>query len=299
MNTADQIIEHLYDHDRWWSMEELAQTADITAARIDRALAELGSRGHKLEFHPQRGIRLGRPPALDSWLIERDLGTSRVGRHILCFTSVDSTNDTAAGATRQSGSDGLVVLAEAQKGGRGRHGRRWLSPPGANILMSILLKDPKSVLVQESLTVAAGLAVAEGIEASLPHGIICHLKWPNDVLLDGRKVAGILVERRQAGRGANFVIGIGINVNAHPAATDGAVQATSLSAALAEQLDRIPTIRSVLRKLDDWVELLSTAAGAAQAVQKLRGLGQPLRDAQPAPRHPRRPPSAFRSHRGY
>lgn len=270
MHTPDQVIEHLYDHDRWWSLEELAAATGVGVLQIDRALGELGKRGHRLEFHPARGIRLGRPPALDNWLIERDLGTARIGRHILCFPAVDSTNDTALQAARQAGSDGLVVLAEAQRQGRGRRGRHWLSPPGANILMSTLVKDPRAALVHESVTVAAGLAVAEGIEQALPHGVTCQLKWPNDVLLEGRKFAGILVEHRQLARGANWVIGIGINVNAHPPRSELASPATSLAAAVSEQLDRIPIARAVLRRLDAWVVLLSSASGAAAAVRKIR-----------------------------
>ena len=270
MPITNQILENLYDHDRWWSLEELARVAGVGAIQIDRALGELGKRGHRLEFHPARGIRLGRPPALDNQLIERDLGTVRIGRHVLCFPAVDSTNDTAFQAARQAGSDGLVVLAEAQKQGRGRRGRHWLSPPGANILMSALVKDPRVALVHESLTVAAGLAVAEGIEQALPHGVMCRLKWPNDVLLEGRKFAGILVERHPAGRGANWVIGMGINVNAQPPRSDLALPATSLAAAVGEQLDRIPIARAVLRRLDAWVLLLSSAAGAAAAVAKIR-----------------------------
>ena len=268
MHTPDRVIERLYDHDRWWSMEELAGDVGAGAVAMDRALAELGRRGHRLEFHPARGIRLGRPPALDAWLIERDLGTSRVGKHVLCFPVVDSTNDTAAKAARQSDSDGLVVLAEAQRDGRGRRGRPWLSPPGANVLMSVLLKDPRGVLVHEAVTVAAGLAVAEGIEHALPHTVACRLKWPNDVLLDAGKVAGILVERRQLQRTAHLIIGIGINVNAHPPRADLTAAAASLAAALGEQLDRIPIVRSVLRRLDAWIALLSHTP--ATAVERIR-----------------------------
>ena len=268
MKTPDRIIALLYDRDRWWSLDDLAATAGVGAVRLDRAMAELKRRGHQMEFSPTAGIRLQRPPALDAGLIERGLNTHRVGRHVLCFPVVDSTNDTAAAATRQRGSDGLAVLAEAQRAGRGRRGRHWLSPPGANVLMSVLLKDPRGRLSAEAITIAAGLAVAEGLEKAVGATLNCRLKWPNDVLLDGKKLAGVLIERRRAGRGSCLVIGMGVNVNAHPPASRVKTPAISLAEHLGELTDRIPLIRGILRRLDHWI--VSLAADTPRAAGRVR-----------------------------
>jgi BirA family transcriptional regulator, biotin operon repressor / biotin---[acetyl-CoA-carboxylase] ligase len=266
MKTPDRVIELLYDRPQWWSMAELARTAGVGAARLDQALAELRGRGHQMDFSPTAGIRLRHPPGLDAHLIERGLGVRRVGRHVICFGVLDSTNDTAFDSARQAGSDGVAVLAEAQSKGRGRHGRRWLSPPGANVLMSVLLIDPKAGLPTEAVTILAGLAVAEGIEAALPgRRLACRLKWPNDVLLEDRKISGVLVEQRIGPKGRVLVIGIGVNVNAHPGRSDVTHRATSLAEQAGEELDRIPIAREVLRRLDKWVCDLADAPETAMA----------------------------------
>lgn len=266
MKLSDHVIELLYDrHEGWWSMEELARTSQASAGRLDRALAELGRRGQQVEFSPATGIRLRRPPAVDAHLIERNLGVRRVGRHVICFSVVDSAMDIAADSARQARSDGLTVLAEAQRKGRGRLGRRWLSPPGANLLMSVLLKDPRERLPTEAVTVAAGLAVAEGIERASDRRITCRLKWPNDVRIDGKKVAGVLVEQRRRAGKRILVVGVGVNVNARPPSSDVTHPATSLAEHMGEKLDRIPVAREILCRLDRWVLGLTTAQDRAAA----------------------------------
>ncbi|MBM3502098.1 MAG: biotin--[acetyl-CoA-carboxylase] ligase [Armatimonadetes bacterium] len=201
-------------------------------------------------------MRLEHPVRLDSHLIERGLGARRVGRDVLCFDEVDSTNDVAFDSARQGNPDGLVVLAESQRRGRGRQGRQWLSPPGKNLLMSVLLTDPAGQLAHDALTVAGGLAVAEGIEAACP-ALACRLKWPNDVLLDGEKTAGVLVEIRQQAPGRCVVVGVGVNVNACPPPERVDHPATSLAEQMGQSVERIDVAREIIRRLDEWVERVS------------------------------------------
>ena len=258
----DWILEALYDRGSWCSFDELTAAAG-SRTRLDWALDHLRSAGHPIEASPAAGVRLAGSPALNARLIERELGTGRVGRHVICFAEVDCTNDTVAGSARQVGSDGLVVLAESQRKGRGRHGRQWFGGRGANILMSVLLLDEAGRLPSEGVTVAAGMATAEGIEQTLGGGAdACRLKWPNDVLLGAAKVAGILVERRSSPAGC-LIVGIGVNVNARP--PDGQVDrpATSLAEHVGEPMDRIPLVRALCRRLDDWVARLAADRHAA------------------------------------
>ncbi len=210
-------------------------------------------------------------PTLDASLIQRDLSTRRVGRNVICFGTLDSTNDTAAEAARQPGSDGLVVAADVQRKGRGRHGRVWRSEAGANVLMSVVLKDPDRRLEIEGVTVATGLAVAEAIDeigsgrAAVGPAVrpAVRLKWPNDVLVDGRKVAGVLVEHRTVASERTLLLGVGVNVNSHPA--DEAVDrpATSLAACYGGPIDRVAVIRALLIRLDEWVRRLADDPQAA------------------------------------
>jgi len=247
---ADRLLRLLYDRrEGFVSMVELAAAAGAPQATVTKALAALRRKGQRLDVSPQ-GVRLQRPAALDAGLIEQDLGTQRVGRNVICFGEVSSTNDVARHSARQKNADGLAVLAESQRHGRGRLGRRWASPPRSGVLMSVLLIDGAN-LAHEAVTIAAGLAVAEGIDDIAD--LSCRLKWPNDVLADGKKIAGILVELSTCPAGRAVVIGIGINVHAAPPPSRLAHPATSLAEQTGLIVERIDVIRAVLRRLDAWV----------------------------------------------
>lgn len=252
MESVNHILELLFDRgEQYYSLVELAEHASLTREQLDDHLGLLRQRGHGLEIDPARGVRLAQPVRLDAHLIERGLTTQRIGRNAICFDEVDSTNDVAFDACDQVGADGLVVTAERQRLGRGRLGRRWISTPGANILMSVALVEDIDKLPQEALTIAAGLSVAEGVTDAC--ALACQLKWPNDVLLDGAKVAGVLVEFRGNPPKQRAVIGIGINVNACPADKDIDSPATSLAAAAGHHIQRIEVLRAILVRLDGWL----------------------------------------------
>ena len=112
------------------------------------------------------------------------------GRRVLWYAEVGSTNDVAAALADRGEPEGTVVVADAQSAGRGRHGRAWASPPGAGLYMSTLTRPAAHAV--GLLTIAAGVAIAEGIQAAT--GLQPQLKWPNDIYMDGRKLAGILAE---------------------------------------------------------------------------------------------------------
>jgi BirA family biotin operon repressor/biotin-[acetyl-CoA-carboxylase] ligase len=200
---------------------------------------------------------------------DTDLGTERrlVGRKVLRYKTIDSTNNVAATYAGDPTHNGLVVLADEQTAGRGRLGRRWVCPPASSVLLSTLLFPPDALRRPALFTVLAGVAVCETLYdlASLQ----ATLKWPNDVLIRGKKVGGILVEskglsfemRAAASRPANvvpppkpgIVIGIGLNVNV-PAEHFLAVDlghASSLAVLTGRQHDRDAIAERLLHHLDD------------------------------------------------
>jgi BirA family biotin operon repressor/biotin-[acetyl-CoA-carboxylase] ligase len=185
----------------------------------------------------------------------------RVGRRVMVFFRTASTNDIAWQCAPSPENDGLVVVADEQSAGRGRLGHTWLAKPEQSILCSILLRDMPAASV-DRVTLLAGLAAARGIERALadahaPRSI--DIKWPNDLLLAGRKVAGILVERR----GENIVIGLGINV-AQTAADfprELADRATSIYQGAGVVIDRLPIVAAVLREMN---AVLADPAGGAR-----------------------------------
>src|SRR4029079_10376791 len=152
----------------------------------------------------------------------------RVGlfsRHVLWYAEVSSTNDVVATLADRGEPEGSVVIADAQSAGRGRHGRTWASPPGAGLYMSILMRPAAHAV--SLLTIAAGVAFADGIQAAT--GLQPQLKWPNDVYVGGRKLAGILAEAGTSKSGVQHVV-LGCGINLMPAAypADGAGRAASI-----------------------------------------------------------------------
>lgn len=251
MERVNRVLGLLYDRDGYWGHGELAAAGGVNARELAMALELIAGRGHRLDFSPASGVRLARAVRPDAYLIERDLGVRRIGRNVICFDEVDSTNDVAADAARQPDTDGLVVTAESQRRGRGRLGRTWRSPAGANVLMSVVVSGADRS-EHEVVTIAAGLATAEGIERAC--GLACALKWPNDVLVGEAKVAGVLIDMRTPAPGRSvLVVGVGVNVAASP--PDGAIDrpAVHLEAVSAGPVERIEVIREVLRRLDAWV----------------------------------------------
>lgn len=190
--------------------------------------------------------------ALDGDFIRANLGTGRIGKEIIVYKSTSSTNDIAAQyAKGGKKNDGLAVFAEYQTAGRGRRGNKWLSEPGKSILCSILLYEPD--IKPDVIVLACAVAVGETIgrcgrkEAKI--------KWPNDVLLDNKKVAGVLVEGISVKKQKFFVIGIGINCHQKKEDFPGelAEAATSIDIQIAAPCDRNRIAKRLLVNLDHWL----------------------------------------------
>ncbi|MHC4215688.1 MAG: biotin--[acetyl-CoA-carboxylase] ligase, partial [Planctomycetota bacterium] len=144
---------------------------------------------------------------LDPDKITANLNTKRIGGEVIVYDSTSSTNDIAGEYSNGTGNDGLVIFAEEQISGRGRGGNQWFSGRGASVLCSVLLMGLDCGA--ELLSLACAVAVAEAIGKAGP--VEAKIKWPNDVWLGGRKVAGILLESRAADKSVAHIIGVGIN----------------------------------------------------------------------------------------
>ena len=252
------------------SAEALAEAAGLSPDGVVAAVEELGARGFRLESHPIQGFRLlAAPDRLLRDEIVCDLATDRIGRTIRCVDETTSTNDLAWQAVEHdgAGSDGLAVFAEYQTAGRGRRRNRWLAPRHTSVLCSVVLVGPPGGGEGGAvLTRAASLAAAEAVETET--GLDVGLRWPNDLVLDDRKVAGVLVEARSGAGGAGAaVIGVGINGTQRPEAFPVEIRdgVTSLAAAGAH-VDRTLLARRLLERLDAVV----AEVGAADAADTVR-----------------------------
>ena len=166
---------------------------------------------------------------------------------------VDSTNDDAKALAAAGAPDGSVVWAREQSAGRGRYTRQWLSPPG-NLYMSVVLRPAIASARTAELGFVAALAVAETVEEFLPSGPPARLKWPNDVLVNGRKISGILLEGQFTGAELAWVIaGIGINVAGAP--DNPAYPATSLAACGSGDVAARDVLETLLARLGAWRSL--------------------------------------------
>ncbi len=176
---------------------------------------------------------------------------------------VDSTSDLALASARDGAGDGAVVVAEGQRAGRGRRGTTWCSPARRGLWFSVVVKPPPAD--RRLLSPAVGLAVAEAIRGT---GAEPQLKWPNDVFVEGGKVAGCLVDLAETQDGAAVaVVGVGINVNVPTdrLPRDPGRPAASLHMARGEDLDRESLLAATLQSLDRWLRV--AAAGDEQAIR--------------------------------
>ncbi|MDQ4124329.1 MAG: biotin--[acetyl-CoA-carboxylase] ligase [Actinomycetota bacterium] len=189
------------------------------------------------------------------------------GKELRVFDEIGSTNDEALAWAAAGAPEGAVVTADQQTAGRGRWNRSWLSPPGRSISLSLVLR-PRSAEQAGLVTTALGVAGADAIEAAA--GIRCGVKWPNDVVAPGGKVAGILVESRSSGASVGyFVAGIGVNVSWGPEEMPPEIRdgASSLVAEGAGPLPRSALIGELLWSMERWYSAAATPAGRAEIVR--------------------------------
>lgn len=164
----------------------------------------------------------------------------RLGPDILFFSSVGSTNDVAATLCATGAGEGAIVVADAQTAGRGRRGHTWFSPPGSGLYVSVVLAPGRARVSPQRatalLTLAAGVALAEAVART--SGISPDIKWPNDLLIGGRKIAGILAEAVEERGIMNVIVGYGINVGRMSYPPELGERATSLETELGRPIDR-------------------------------------------------------------
>jgi len=181
-----------------------------------------------------------------------ELNTRHIGRRVLVFDRLDSTSNLAAVLANDPANDGVVILAKEQTAGRGQYGRTWASPPGSGILMSVLLFPPPQLRRPALLTAWAAVSVCETVlQAANLQG---RIKWPNDVLIQGKKVCGILIESRSNPRGQlSVVAGLGLNVSqtAEMFAAADLPQATSLALSAGRGFDWSEVARLLIQRVDE------------------------------------------------
>lgn len=230
----------------------LSEELGVSRTAVWKQIQQLRQLGYRIEAVPSRGYRLcGTPDLPLAEELRTGLATRVIGREIRYFADTDSTNRQAYACGESGAPEGLVVIADRQSAGKGRMGRSWTSPPGVNLYLSILLRPPLPPQAAPQLTFISALAVSRTI--TLVSKLEPTHKWPNDVLIDGCKVAGLLNEMSAETDLIRFVVlGIGVNLNmtAEQFPTDLRMPATSLLLAGKEQVSRALFARTLLEQLD-------------------------------------------------
>ena len=203
---------------------------------------------------------------LDPDKIRDSLNTRRIGKKTIVFGTVTSTNDAAAEYASNVKNDGLVILAEEQTSGRGRGGNKWYGGKGQSVLCSIVLANEN--LNAELLSLTAAVAVAEAVSET------ARVKWPNDIILNGKKVAGILLESKQTEYGKVFILGVGINCHQKDFPAELASTATSIDIETQTSSDRISLIKRLITSIEYRLEEAATNSEAI--LEKWRQLSTQL-----------------------
>jgi len=264
------------------SGEEIGRRLRVSRTAIWKRIRHLRLLGYEIDASTRSGYRLIRSPdLLTPSEVRSGLKTKRMGKVIHYFQILDSTNSKAYELALQGAKEGEVVIAESQNRGRGRLGRDWFSPPFLNLYLSVILR-PRIPPHQASLiTLMAAVATAEAIEKY--SGLKPSIKWPNDILLGDRKVAGLLNEIQSEMDRVHFIIlGIGMNLNVDESVFPKEIRsiATSLKIEKGETILRKGFLQDLLKGLEDWYEIFLKAGGERILKawrEKARIKGRPVR----------------------
>ncbi len=229
---------------------KIAAEIGVTRSTVWMWIERLRSLGVEIKGHPSSGYELQKlPDILAPSLLRSQLGENEIGRKIIHYFRTDSTNNVALRLAARGAEHGTVVLSEEQTAGRGRLGRSWYSEKSSGIYASVILRPPLSPAAAPILTLVAGLAAHQAVTAVT--GLAVDLRWPNDLLVAGKKVSGILTEMSaELDRLHAVVLGFGINVNHREMPAEMKAFATSLRIEGRKTYSRAQILVTLLKELD-------------------------------------------------
>ncbi len=253
MTTDAKILAALRANPDGVSGAQLADQLAISRAAVWSRIEELRQAGYDIEAGPHFGYRLvSAPDALHADDLLARLGGARIiGRDIQVFEETTSTNDVVEKLARDGVREGVVVFAESQTKGRGRLGRAWMSPTHKGLWFSILLRPELRPQAATQLTIASATALRRAVKSVT--GVTAEIKWPNDLLINGKKVAGILTEMSaEPDRVRHIIVGIGVDVNQEANEFPAELRkiATSLRIESGEMVSRAELATAILQELE-------------------------------------------------
>lgn len=254
-----EILKLLKETDGYVSGQELCRRFGVSRTAVWKVINQLKEEGYEIEAVRNRGYALkGAGDVLSEAELLSCLKTEWAGGRTVYFDATDSTNIQARRLAEAHAPHGTLVVSDRQDGGKGRRGRSWASPSGVGIWMSLILRPEIAPSSASMLTLAAALAVREGIQEET--GLSPLIKWPNDLVLNGKKICGILTEMSTELMEIQYVItGIGINVNQREFPPEIRDTATSLSLEAGRSFRRSSLIAAILKAFEkDYEAFLKT-----------------------------------------
>jgi BirA family biotin operon repressor/biotin-[acetyl-CoA-carboxylase] ligase len=261
ISTRKHLLSCLKENIRQWiSGEQISDQLGISRTAIWKQIKQLKKDGYDIQSAPKKGYRLEQmADILVAEEIQAKLDTKIIGRpSVVVFKETDSTNHQAKILAANGNAEGTLVIADSQRQGRGRLGRVWFSPPGQNLYVSIILRPPIPPSQAPQLTLMSAVALALTLQQV---GLNAKIKWPNDILINQKKVAGILTEIGMEMDRVNWVVvGIGVNVNPSTHAIPFEIQpiATSIRIEKGTRFARTDLLCRLLKNFEMCYEQLKT-----------------------------------------
>lgn len=250
-----EILKILMENDKYVSGQELCRQLGVSRTAVWKVINQLKEENYEIEAVPNRGYHIvASPDIITSAEIESRINTKNIGKRVLFYEKVDSTNNVAKKLAEKEKCHGTLVVAETQDSGKGRRGRNWVSSEKEGIWMTLILNPEISPMNASMLTLVAALAVNKGIKNVT--GIDSYIKWPNDIVVNGKKICGILTEMSSDPDYVNHVvIGIGINVKMCQFPDELKDKATSLKLEGAQELSRAKIIAGIIEEFEIYYDI--------------------------------------------
>ncbi len=244
------VLTALGQADGFVSGRELCDKLQVSRTAVWKVINQLKEEGYEIESVPRKGYRiLHRPDVVTAEEVGSRLQTEWVGRPVQYCAAIDSTNNEARRLAESGAPSGTLVVAEEQNQGKGRRGRSWVMSPGSAVAMTLLLRPEIAPAHASMLTLVMGIAVARACQGFC--GVETKIKWPNDVVADGRKICGILTEMSSEIDYINYlVIGAGINTYVRDFPEELAQKAVSLHELTGSRPDRAGLIAECMRQFE-------------------------------------------------
>lgn len=267
-----EVLKMLREADGYLSGQELSQKLGVSRTAVWKIINQLKEEGYEIQAVRNRGYCLIQAAdVITQAELESLIHTRWAGTHLVYYDETDSTNSRARQLGEEGWPHGTLAVADCQLAGRGRRGRNWVSPRGTGIWMSILLRPKVPPQAASMMTLVAALAVAKGIRQAA--GLETQIKWPNDIVHNGRKICGILTEMSTEGDWIRYgVIGIGINVNTSQFPPELQDTATSLKLELGKDVKRAGVVAACMEAFEPYYEIYERDKDLSGLIQEYNSL---------------------------